>query len=129
MVGKIICVIANYIILLWCNYKWPIDGLWLKKVRANRVITPILYYVLTPYNEKLKGKRKHKVYELGLIIIEIVCNLFTTITIIDTLLLKDFLWNMQGWSGYIYIMTVPITGVIYMIVAAITGRVQNKTKE
>ncbi|MBQ7117438.1 MAG: hypothetical protein IJN88_04440 [Clostridia bacterium] len=129
MVGKIISVIANYGILLWCNYKWSVDGLWLKKVRANRVITPILYYVLTPYNGKSKGKRKHKVYEFGLIILEIVCNSFSIIMVVDTLFLKDYLWNMQGWSGYIYIMIVPITGVIYMIVAAIIGRSQNKTKK
>ncbi len=127
MLGKIICIIANYGILIWCNYKWSNDGLCLKKVKANKVLTPILYYIVTPYNGKSKGKHKHKVYELGLIIIEIVCNLFFITMILDTLFLKDYLRNMQGWLGYIYIMSAPITGVVYMIIAEIVRKLQDKS--
>lgn len=126
MVGKLICIIANYGILIWLNYKWSEDGIWLKKFKANRILNPVLYYILTPYNGKSKGKRKHKVYEFGLIIVEIVCNLFTVATIIDTLLFKNLLWNMQEWSIYIYIMIVPITGVIYMIIAKAVENIRKK---
>lgn len=128
MIGKIICVIANYGILLWCNYKWSEDGIWLKKFKANRILNPVLYYILTPYNGKSKGKRKHKVYDLGLIIVEIVCNLFTVSTVIDTVFLKEIIWNMQEWSAYIYIMIVPITGVIYMIIAQVISKLKKKSK-
>ena len=127
MLGKLICIIANYIILIWLNYKWSEDDIWLKKVEANRILNPVLYYILTPYNGKSKGKRKHKVHEFGLIIVEIVCNLFTVATIIDTLLFKNLLWNMQEWSIYIYIMIVPITGVIYMIIAQVISKLKKKS--
>ena len=128
MLGKLICIIANYIILIWLNYKWSEDDIWLKKVEANRILNPVLYYILTPYNGKSKGKRKHKVYEFGLIIVEIVCNLFTVATIIDTFLFKNLLWNMTEWSAFIYIMIVPITGVIYMIIAQVISKLKKKSK-
>ena len=128
MVGKLICIIANYGILVWLNYKWSEDGIWLKKVKANRIINPILYYLMTPYNGKSKGKRKHKIYEFGLILVEIVCNLFTVATIIDTLFLKNLLWNMTEWPVFIYIMIVPLTGVIYMIIAQIISELKKKSK-
>ncbi len=124
MLGKLICIIANYIILIWLNYKWGVDGLSLRKIKANRIFNPILYYVLSPYSAKKKGKRKHKVYEIGLIIVEIVCNLFSVIMIIDTLFMKELLWNMQGWSAFIYVMIVPIVSVTYMIIAEIFKRVK-----
>ncbi len=127
MLGKIICIISNYAVLMWLNYKWSADGVQLKKVKANRILNPVLYYILTPYNGKYKGKRKHKVYELGLIIVEIVCNLFFITMIIDTLFLKDYFWNIQGWLGYIYSMSVPITGVVYMIIAEIVRKLQDKS--
>lgn len=126
MVGKLICIIANYGLLIWLNYKWSADGVQLKKFKANRILNPVLYYILTPYNGKSKGKRKHKVYEFGLIIVEIVCNLFTVATIIDTFLFKNLLWNMTEWSAFIYIMIVPITGFIYMIIAKAVENIRKK---
>ena len=123
---KMLCIISNYIILIWLNYKWEVDGLSLKKIKANRIFNPVLYYILSPYNGKKKGKRKHKEYELGLIIFEIACNLFALSMIIDTLFLKDFMWNLKGWSDYIYFMIVPIVGVAYMIIAEIVKKAKNK---
>ena len=117
-----LCIISNYIILIWLKYKWEVDGLSLKKIKANIIFNPVLYYILSPYNGKKKGKRKHKEYELGLIIFEIACNLFALSMIIDTLFLKDFMWNLKGWSAYIYFMIVPIVGVAYMIIAEIVKK-------
>ncbi len=126
MLGKLTCIIANYIILIWLNYKWEVDGLSLRKIKSNRIFNPVLYYILSPYNGKKKGKRKHKEYEIGLIIVEIVCNLFSVIMIIDTFFMKELIWNMQEWSIYIYIMIVPITGVIYMIIAKAVENIRKK---
>lgn len=100
---------------MYLNYKWNEDGLHIKRVPANKVLTPILYYVLRPYNSKRKGKRWHKDYELGLLLFEAASHLFLLAVIFDVLFLKDFLWNMQGWIGFIYRYSVPILGCAYMI--------------
>ena len=100
--AKMLCIISNYIILIWLNYKWKVDGLSLKKIKADRIFSPVLYYALSPYNGKKEGKRKHKEYELGLILVEIVCNLFTVATIIDTLFLKNLLWGYERSLSWLH---------------------------
>lgn len=116
MVQQIICVLGNYVILMYLNYKWVADGLHIKRVKANKVLTPILYYVFRPYDSRLKLKNRNKVYEFGLLLIETLSHLFLLSTIIDIVLLDGLLWHMQGWFGYIYAFIVPIVGVAYMIV-------------
>jgi len=124
MTQQIICILGNYAILIYLNYKWIADGLHIKKVPANKVLTPILYYVLRPYNSERKSR--NKVYEFGLLLIEILSHLFLITTVIDVLLLGDLLWSMQGWCGYIYRFVVPIVGVAYMIANEIFKLIKRK---
>lgn len=129
MTQQVICVLGNYAILIYLNHKWIVDGLHIKKVPANKVFTPILYYMIRPYNcERRKRKSKNKVYEFGLLLIETLSHLFLIITILDALLLGDLLWSMRGWYGYIYRFIVPIVGVAYMIANEIIKLINHKTK-
>ena len=119
MLVKIICILANYGLLFYLNYKWSVDGISLKQAKANKFFTPILYFVISPYYYKSKGKRNHKKYELGLLLIEAMSHLFSIIIFIDSFFLKDFFWNLKGWSGLVFIFIVPLIGFGYMIINAI----------
>lgn len=128
MAQQIICILGNYAILIYLNYKWIADGLHIKKVPANKVLTPILYYAIRPYNSERKRKSRNKVYEFGLLLIETLSHLFLITTIVDALLLGDLLWSIQGWYGYIYRFIVPIFGVVYMIANEIIKLINHKTR-
>lgn len=131
MLVKIICIISNYYLISFLNYKWIVDGLHIKKVPASKVFTPILYYIIRPYNSGpynrgRKTKNKDKVYEFGSLLVEVVSHLFFVTTIIDELLLDGLLWSMQGWLRFIYILCVPIVGVIYIIANEIIKLINKK---
>lgn len=65
-------IFINYSTLLFSNWKWDKDGLNIYKLKINRKLQPILF-----------AKNKFRRTEIGLLIYEDYCHIFTIIAIFE----------------------------------------------